>query len=71
MQSPVVVKILQERISSVRETTVGISEGLSETVTHKLRPTGIHGAQRGEGSIAGESPQPKINLESLRNQKTI
>lgn len=56
---------------SVRQNPTGVTEGLSETGTLKLRPTGICLANRGGRGIAGERSEPEINLESARNQKTI
>ena len=38
--------------------------------SHKLRPTGPCLARRGGRSIAGENPEPEINLESSRKRKT-
>lgn len=50
-----------------------LSQGLYEAFprqSHKLRPTGPCLARRGGRSIAGENPEPEINLESSRKRKT-
>ena len=50
-----------------------LSQGLYEAFprqSHKLRPTGTCLARGGGRSIAGENPEPEINLESSRKQKT-
>ena len=50
-----------------------LSQGLYKAFprqSHKLRPTGTCLARGGGRSIAGENPEPEINLESSRKQKT-